>query len=91
MIKDQLPIVSICCLSYNHAPFVRKALDGFLMQEPPTGVSAEDPWFEILIHDDASTDGTDAIIKEYATKHDMTITETLLKGVKELMKEKPEK
>jgi len=31
------------------------------------------------------------VIKEYATKHDMTITETLLKGVKELMKEKPEK
>ncbi len=69
MTKDQLPIVSICSLSYNHAPFVRKALDGFLMQEPPTGVSAEDPWFEILIHDDASTDGTDAIIKEYAAKY----------------------
>ena len=37
------------------------------------------------------TDDEYKAIKEYATKHDMTITETLLKGVKELMKEKPEK
>ena len=63
------PIVSICCLTYNHAPFIRKALDGFLMQEPPTSVSKDEPWYEILIHDDASTDGTDAIIKEYAAKY----------------------
>lgn len=69
MTKNKYPIVSICCLSYNHAPFVRKALDGFLMQEPPTGVSHDEPWYEILIHDDASTDGTDAIIREYAAKY----------------------
>ena len=70
MSNDQSQIlVSICCLSYNHAQFVRKALDGFLMQEPPTGVSQDEPWFEILIHDDASTDGTDAIIREYAAKY----------------------
>lgn len=64
-----MPIVSICCITYNHAPFIRKALDGFLMQEPPTGVSANDPWYEILIHDDCSTDGTDAIIREYAEQY----------------------
>ena len=63
------PIVSICCLTYNHAQFIRKALDGFLMQEPPTGVPAEEPWYEILIHDDCSTDGTTEIIKEYKTKY----------------------
>lgn len=56
------PLVSICCLTYNHAPFVRKCLDGFLMQETTFPV-------EILIHDDASTDGTDTIVREYAAKY----------------------
>lgn len=55
------PLVSICCLTYNHAPFVRKCLEGFLMQETTFPV-------EILIHDDASTDGTDDIIREYTAK-----------------------
>jgi len=56
------PLVSICCLTYNHAPFIRKCLEGFLMQETSFPV-------EILIHDDASTDGTDNIIKEYTEKY----------------------
>lgn len=70
MTNDQSNIlVSICCITYNHAPFIRKALDGFLMQEPPTGVSADVLWYEILIHDDCSTDGTTEIIKEYAATY----------------------
>lgn len=56
------PLVSICCITYNHAPFIRKCLEGFLMQETTFPV-------EILIHDDASTDGTDDIIREYAAKY----------------------
>ena len=63
------PIVSICCATYNHASFINKALDGFLMQEPPIGVTTNELWVEILIHDDASTDGTDTIIREYAAKY----------------------
>jgi len=54
--------VSICCITYNHAPFIRQCLDGFLMQQCNFD-------FEILIHDDASTDGTQEIIKEYQKKY----------------------
>ena len=71
-VKKNLPIVSICCMSYNHAPFIRKTLDGFLMQQPPSCVSQDaklSDWCEILIHDDASTDGTNNIICEYAEKY----------------------
>lgn len=56
------PLVSICCITYNHASFIRKCLDGFLMQKTTFPV-------EILIHDDASTDGTEDIIREYAAKY----------------------
>lgn len=56
--SDGMPLLSICCLSYNHAPYIREALDGFLMQKT-------DFAFEILIHDDASQDGTVEIIREY--------------------------
>lgn len=70
--RDSHILVSICCLSYNHAPFIRKALDGFLMQQAPScvpqGAKLSD-WCEILIHDDCSTDDTDAIIREYTTKY----------------------
>lgn len=72
MKNDKLPIVSICCITYNHAPFIRKALDGFLMQEPLSCIPQDSKlsdWCEILIHDDCSTDGTDDIIREYAAKY----------------------
>lgn len=56
------PLVSICCLTYNHAPFIQDCLDGFLSQQVNFPI-------EILIHDDASTDGTDEIIRKYAGQH----------------------
>jgi len=56
------PLVSISCITYNHAPYIRQCLDGFLMQQ----CNFE---FEVLIHDDASTDGTQEIIKEYVDKY----------------------
>lgn len=55
-------LVSICCITYNHAPYIRQCLDGFIMQK--TNFK-----FEILIHDDASTDGTADIIREYEAKY----------------------
>ena len=56
------PLVSICCITYNHAQFIRKCLDGFLMQQTDFPI-------EILIHDDCSTDGTTDIIREYEAKY----------------------
>lgn len=55
-------LVSISCTTYNHAPYIRECLEGFLMQKC-------DFAYEILIHDDASTDGTIDIIKEYQEKY----------------------
>lgn len=55
-------LVSICCESFNHAPYLRDCLEGFVMQK--TNFK-----FEILVHDDASTDGSDDIIREYAAKY----------------------
>lgn len=54
--------VSICCITFNHADNIRKCLDGFLMQQC-------DFQFEILIHDDASTDDTQKIILEYSREY----------------------
>lgn len=56
------PVVSICCITYNHESYIEDALEGFLMQE------TEFP-FEILIHDDASTDSTANIIRKYEKKY----------------------
>jgi glycosyltransferase involved in cell wall biosynthesis len=56
------PLVSIACISYNQAKYIREAIDSLLMQE--TNFS-----YEMVIHDDASTDGTDHIIEEYASKY----------------------
>lgn len=56
------PLVSIQCLVYNHEKYLRQCLDGFVMQKT-------DFAFEAIVHDDASTDGSAAIIREYAEKY----------------------
>lgn len=61
--KNQQPIVvTIRCVTYNHEPYIRQCLDGFVMQKTNFR-------FEAIVHDDASTDGTAAIVKEYAEKY----------------------
>ena len=54
--------VSIICNTYNHENYIRDAIESFLMQK--TNFK-----FEVLIHDDASTDKTPEIIREYETKY----------------------
>ena len=56
------PLVTIRCTVYNHEPFLRQCLDGFVMQETTFP-------FEAIVHDDASTDGSAAIIREYAERY----------------------
>jgi glycosyltransferase involved in cell wall biosynthesis len=58
----ETPLVSINTLTYNHAPYIRQCLDGIVMQKTTFP-------FELLIHDDASTDGTADIIREYEAKY----------------------
>lgn len=56
------PLVAIRCITYNHEPYIRDALEGFVMQKT-------DFPFVAVVHDDASTDRTADIIREYAAKY----------------------
>lgn len=56
------PVVSIVCITYNHEPYIKNALDSFVMQKTNFP-------FEILISDDYSTDGTRKIIDIYKSKY----------------------
>lgn len=60
--KDQEIFVSIKCAVYNHEQYIRQCLEGFVMQKTNFR-------FEAIVHDDASTDGSVAIIREYAEKY----------------------
>lgn len=62
--------ISIICTCFNHEKYVRQALDSFLNQDTEYS-------FEIVVHDDASTDGTQAIIKEYQERFPDLITAIL--------------
>jgi glycosyltransferase involved in cell wall biosynthesis len=56
------PLVSVCCTTYNHEQFIQEAIESFLTQKTTFE-------FEILIHDDASTDKTQEIITKYKRQH----------------------
>lgn len=56
------PTVSISCCAFNHEAYIETALIGFLIQETSFP-------FEVLIHDDASKDGTADIIHAYHERY----------------------
>lgn len=60
---NQQPLMlTIRCCAYNQERYIRDCLEGFVMQKTNFR-------FEAIVHDDASTDGTAEIIKEYAEKY----------------------
>lgn len=56
------PLLVINCITYNHEPFLRDALEGFVMQKTNFP-------FVAIVHEDASTDGTAAVLSEYAERY----------------------
>lgn len=56
------PKVSVYCLVYNHEKYLRRCLEGFVNQKT-------DFRYEIIIHDDCSSDRSQEIILEYVEKY----------------------
>ena len=56
------PLVSVCCITYNHEPYITHTIEGLLMQKTNFPL-------EILIHDDASTDNTQQVVRQYVEKY----------------------
>lgn len=61
IISDDIKL-SVICTAYNHERYIRECLEGFVRQQ--TNFS-----FEVIVHDDASTDRTAKIIKEYEKQY----------------------
>jgi len=55
-------LLAIHCLAFNHEPYIRDCLEGFVVQKT-------DFKFVAIVHDDASTDKTADIIREYEAKY----------------------
>ncbi len=70
--NQEPPLVSITCTAYNHEAYIEKAIEGFLMQQTTFP-------FEIILHDDASTDKTPDIIRHYAQRYPTLIRPILQK------------
>ena len=60
--KQQAPLVAIHCLVYNHEPYLRDCLEGFVMQKTNFR-------FVAIVHEDCSTDHSADIIREYEAKY----------------------
>jgi glycosyltransferase involved in cell wall biosynthesis len=63
------PVVTIYCTTYNHEKYIAQAIEGFLIQKTNFPI-------EVIIHDDASTDNTANIIRQYENNYS-----DIIKGV----------
>lgn len=66
LMQEYRPMVSVIVLTYNHEKYIKQALDSILRQK----VNFD---YEILIGDDASTDNTVKVLKEYKSKYSKII------------------
>ena len=64
------PVVSIVCTTYNHERYIEQALRGFLSQDCPYP-------FEVLVHDDASSDRTADIVRQWQQRYPRVIRSVL--------------
>ncbi len=55
-------LVTVFCLAYNHEKYIRATFEGFIKQKTSFD-------FKVIVHDDASTDDTPNIIREYIEKY----------------------
>ncbi len=62
MQQERKPKVSVCVITYNQEKYIRQCLQSIVDQET-------DFDFEVVVGDDCSTDGTQAIIQEFADKY----------------------
>lgn len=62
-------MVTVYCTAYNHEKYIKDALEGFISQKTNFP-------FEVLVHDDASTDKTPSIIRDYERKYP-----SIIKGI----------
>lgn len=64
-------LVSVLCATYNHESFIEDAIQGFLAQNTTFP-------FEVLIRDDASTDSTAEIVRDFEKRYP-----TIIRGIYE--------
>lgn len=62
MREEKIPKVSVCVMTYNQEKYIRQCLQSIVDQET-------DFDFEVIVGDDCSTDGTRAIVQEFADKY----------------------
>lgn len=56
------PLVSVYCMTYNQENTIAETIESIVSQKT-------DFSFELIVHDDASTDGTAAIVRDYAERY----------------------
>jgi len=56
------PLVSVCMVTYNHAPYIAQAIEGVLQQETSFPI-------ELIIGEDCSTDRTREIVLNFQRKY----------------------